>query len=138
MDFIDEDRNRIKFTLKEKTSGKNVTRMVDLQDTEASCGCGYLEVHEIPCGCVALAAEKKGVDIGAFLDDHDTVKTWKQQYVGLPAFKIPGSEDILLLPDDGLAPLPPVTYPQKAGRPSMARIKSAGEQYRKYKKPKGN
>jgi hypothetical protein len=58
-DFIDEDRNRVKFTLNDTTSGKNVTRMVTLEDNVATCGCGYLQVHEMPCGCVIYAAEKR-------------------------------------------------------------------------------
>jgi hypothetical protein len=80
--------------------------------------------------------QKKGVDIGPFLDAHDTVTTWKKQYEGLPAFKIPGSEDVLLLPDDGLSPLPPVSNSQKPRRPTTVRMKSSLEQFRKYKRAK--
>ena len=65
--------------------------------------------------------------VGDFLDEHDTVDTWKEQYMGLPEYKIPGNEVVHLLPSDGLAPLPPVTYPLKPGRPTKARIRSAAE-----------
>jgi hypothetical protein len=132
-DFIDSLRTRIKFSMK-NDNGKGVTRHAVLDAPEPSCECGGPEVDEIPCGCLVSAAEKKGVDIGPFLGDHDTAETWKAQYHGLPAFKIPGNEVVKLLGESELKQLPPVTYPQKPGRPSTARIKSALEQYRKYKK----
>jgi hypothetical protein len=134
-DFIDQERLRTKFTLK-GIAGKKVVRMASLDPTEPTCDCGAPEVDEMPCGCILFAAEKKGIDIAGFLDSHDTVETWKSQYAGLPAFKIPGNEVIELLVADELKPLPPVTYPQKPGRPSTARIKGATEQVRKYKKAK--
>ena len=36
--------------------------------------------------------------------------TCKLQYEDLPSYNIPGNEAIQMLPPDGLAPLPPVTY----------------------------
>ena len=60
--------------------------------------------------------------------------TWKLQYEDLPTYNIPGNEAIRLLPPDDLAPLPPVTYPQKSGLPTIARIKGALEKNRKFKK----
>ena len=47
------------------------------------------------------------------------------------------NEAIQMLPPDELAPLPPVTYPQKPGRPTIARMKSALEKSRKFKKSSG-
>jgi len=134
-DFIDASRTRVKFTMK-SSSGKKVTRHAVLDPTEPVCDCGGPAVDEMPCGCLVFAAEKKGINIGPFLDDHGTVETWKQQYQGLPSFKIPGNEVVKLLGEDGLKPLPPVIYPQKPGRPSNARIKTALETARKYKKAK--
>ena len=63
--------------------------------------------------------------------------TWKLQYEDLPSYNIPGNEAIQMLPPDELAPLPPVTYPQKPGRPTIARMKSALEKSRKFKKSSG-
>ena len=64
--------------------------------------------------------------------------TCKLQYEDLPSYNIPGNEAIQMLPPDGLAPLPPVTYyPRKLGRPTIARMKSALEKGRKIKKSSG-
>lgn len=154
--FIDSERNRGRFDLKKSDrakggngkgkqgeadrakggngNGKLVTRMVPLAEDEPSCECGAPEVQQFPCACLIYAAQKKGIDPAVFLDDHDTMVTWKLQYEDLPTYNIPGNEAIRLLPPDDLAPLPPVTYPQKPGRPTIARIKGALEKSRKFKK----
>ena len=72
--------------------------------------------------------------VDGLLDEHDTANTWKEKYMGLPEYKIPGNEVVHLLPSDGLAPLPPVTYPLKPGRPTKARIRSAAEANKGLKK----
>ena len=107
--------------------GKLVTRMVSLAGDEPSCECGATEVQQFPCACLIYAAQKKGIDPAVFLDDHDTMVTWKLQYEDLPTDNIPGNEAIRLLPPVDLAPLLPVTYPQKPVRPAIARIKGAFE-----------
>ena len=117
-----------------KVKGKAVTRMTCLDPDDPDCGCGAPAVDEFPCGCLLYAAQKKGLPLDAFLDPTDKVEHWKDQYKDLPAFKVPGNELIKMLPPDGLSPLPPVTYPLKAGRPSNARVKGATEQIRKYKR----
>ena len=114
--------------------GKLVTRMVSLAEDEPTCECGAPEVQQFPCACLIYAAQKKGIDPAVFLDDHDTMVTWKLQYEDLPTYNISGNEAIRLLPPDDLAPLPPVTYPQKPGRPTIARIKGGLEKNRKFKK----
>ena len=88
----------------------------------------------IPVCVLIYAAQKKGIDPAVFLDDHDTMVTWKLQYEDLPTYNISGNEAIRLLPPDDLAPLPPVTYPQKPGRPAIARIKSGLEKKHKFRK----
>jgi hypothetical protein len=134
----DKDRTRVKFTLKD-CNGKKVSRMATLDEVDPECGCGRCKIDEMPCGCLLYAAGKAGMSTDAMLDEHDIISTWKSQYKELTDFKIPGNEDILLLAPDALTPLPPVTYPQKPGRPTKARVKSALEQSRKYKKnKKGN
>ena len=108
-------------------NGKLVTRMVSLAGNEPSCECGATEVQQFPCACLIYAAQKKGIDPAVFLDDHDTMVTCKLQYEDLPTDSIPGNEAIRLLPPVDLAPLLPVTYPQKPVRPAIARIKGAFE-----------
>ena len=71
------------------------------------------------------------------LDDHGTMATGKLQFEDLPTYNTPGNEAIQLLPHDELVPLPPVTYPQKPGRPAIVRIKGALEKSRKFIKSPG-
>lgn len=111
--------------------------MVSVALEDPSCEYGAPEVQQFPCACLVYAAQKKGIDPAVFLDDHDTMVTWKLQYEDLPAYNIPGNEAIQLLPPDELAPLPPVTYSQKPGRPTIARIKGALEKSRKFKNSSG-
>ena len=59
---------------------------------------------------IVTSTQCKGIDPAVFLDDHDTMATWKLQYEDLPTYNIPGNEAIRLLTPDDLAPLPPVTY----------------------------
>ena len=130
--FLDAERTRVRFSM--VVAGKAASRMAVLHETDPECGCGAPQVDYSPCGCLLYAADKMGMAVDGFLDEHDTVDTWKEQYMDLPDYKIPGNEVVHLLPSDGHAPLPPVTYPQKPGRPTKARIRSAAEANKSLKK----
>ena len=130
--FVDLKRTRVKFSI--VVNKKAASRMAVLHETDPECGCGAPQVDFSPCGCLFYAAEKRGMPVDGFLDEHDTANTWKEKYIGLPEYKIPGNEVVHLLPSDGLAPLPPVTYPLKPGRPTKARIRSAAEANKGLKK----
>ena len=71
-----------------------------------------------------------------FVIEADTVSWWMHQYESLPKYEVPGTEAIMLLPPCELAPLPPVSFPLKAGRPAVARMKKAIESTNIYKKRK--
>jgi hypothetical protein len=123
--FLDSERTRVKFSI--VVNKKGASRMAVPPETDPECGCEAPQVDFPPCGCLLYAAGKRGMPVGGFLDEHGTVDTWKEQYMGLPEYKIPGKKVAHLLPSDGLAPLPHVTYPLKPGRPTKARNRSAAE-----------
>ena len=130
--FLDSERTRVKFSI--VVNKKAASRMAVLHETDPECGCEAPQVDFPPCGCLLYAAGKTGMPLGGFLDEHGTVDTWKEQYMGLLEYEIPGKEVANLLPSDGLAPLPPVTYPLKPGRPAKARTRSAAEANKSLKK----
>jgi hypothetical protein len=80
--FLDSERTRVNFRI--VVNKKAASRMAVLHETDPECYCGAPQVDFSPCGCLIYAVEKRGMPVHGFLDEHDTVNTWKEQYMGLP------------------------------------------------------
>ena len=132
--FTDKGRSRVEFAI--NVNGKKATRCATLHATEPECDCGATDIDESPCACLLFAAKKAGMSTDGFVIEADTVFWWMHQYEPLPKYEVPGTEAIMLLPPCELTPLPPVSFPLKAGRPTVARMKKAIESTNRYKKRK--
>jgi hypothetical protein len=91
---------------------------------DATCSCGAKEVDEEPCACLVKAALVSGFDLSNLVHDRESTVTWKRQYVGLPNFKLPSTEEIDACPADKFL-VAASAYPVPRGRPSTKRLKGA-------------
>ena len=91
---------------------------------ELRCSCGGLEVDLEPCGCLMKAAKASGFDMATMVHKRDTADNWKEQYTGLPDFKVPSTEEIESCPADNFL-VAAASYPVPRGRPSTKRLKGA-------------
>jgi hypothetical protein len=108
---------------------KKITRKVDFSGDKATCECKESAVSEFPCGCMLVAAEKVGLPWASLLNEHDSVKTWKEQYEDLPTFIVPGTEQLeSITPDPFLVAA--AGYPIPRGRPSKKRKKGVVEGFK--------
>ena len=100
---------------------------------ESSCSCGGKEVDEEPCACLVKASLMSGFDLHNLVHERDSTVTWKQQYKGLPEFKLPSTEEIDACPADKFL-VAASSYPVPRGRPSTKRMKGAIDFWAKKKK----
>ena len=100
---------------------------------ESSCSCGGKEVDQEPCACLVKAALISGFDLSNFVHVRDSTITWKQQYMGLPEFKLPNTEEIDACPADMFL-VAASSNPVPRGRPSTKRMKGAIDFWKSKKK----
>ena len=103
---------------------------------EATCSCSAKDVDQEPCACLVKAATASGFDLAELLHERDSVQTWKQQYMGLPDFKLPSTEEIETCQSDKFL-VAASSYPVPRGRPSTKRRQGAIDMWgNKKKKPR--
>ena len=86
--------------------------------------CGGKEVDQEPCACLVKAALISGFDVSKLLHERESTATWKRQYMGLPQFDLPSTEEIDACPADKFL-VAASSYPTPRGRPSTKRLKGA-------------
>jgi hypothetical protein len=65
-----------------------------------------------------------GFDKSTLLHERESTATWKQQYMGLPQFDLPSTEEIDAFPADKFL-IAASFYPVPLGRPSKKRLMGA-------------
>lgn len=112
----------------------HATRSFTLADFEvAKCSCGGKEVDQEPCACLVKAALVSGFDLSKLVHKRDTVETWREQYLNLPEFNLPSTEEIDACPADRFL-VAASSYPIPRGRPSTKRLKGAIDFWEKKSK----
>ena len=100
---------------------------------EASCSCGGKEADQEPCGCLVKAALVSGFDLSKLVHERDSAVTWRRQYMDLPEFNLPSTEEIDACPADKFL-VAASCYPVPRGRPSTKRLEGAIDFYKMQSK----